>query len=91
MTEIGWGQLAQYEAYGRAGDTEEDFTIITYEESKGSSYSSFKHASHAMLFARTDSVLWNLYKARAAVLVICHCIQVYVHVEHYCIKLKREH
>lgn len=69
MTDIGWGNLAQYEHYGRVGDIEEDFDIISYEDSKGELYSSFKHASHAMLFARNDTVLWDLYKSRAAIMV----------------------
>ncbi|XP_071178544.1 U8 snoRNA-decapping enzyme-like [Mytilus edulis] len=69
MTDIGWGNLAQYEHYGRVGDIKEDFDIISYEDSKGELYSSFKHASHAMLFARNDTVLWDLYKSRAAIMM----------------------
>lgn len=69
MTDIGWGHLVQFEAYGRVGDVEDDFKIIPYEESKGPTYSSFMHASHAMLFARNDAILWNLYSAKAAVLM----------------------
>lgn len=70
MTDIGWGHLAQFEGYGKAGDKEEDFDIIPYSDAKSEVYTSFKHASHAMLFCRSDAVLWELYEARASILVI---------------------
>lgn len=70
MADIGWGQLQAYEAYGRAGDKKEDFNIISYEEALSDKYSSSKHASHSMLFARNDAILWDLYNTRGTVLVI---------------------
>lgn len=70
MADIGWGQLQAYEAYGRAGDKKEDFNIISYEKALSDKYSSSKHASHSMLFARNDAILWDLYNTRGTVLVI---------------------
>jgi hypothetical protein len=70
MTDIGWGKLKAYEAYGRVGDKKEDFDIISYEEALSDKYTSFRHASHSMLFARSDAILWELYNCRGAVLVI---------------------
>lgn len=69
MADIGWGQLQAYEAYGRAGDKKEDFNIISYEEALSDKYSSSKHASHSMLFARNDAILWDLYNTRGTVLM----------------------
>ena len=70
MAEIGWGQLQAYEAYGTAGDKKEDYDIVSYEEALSDKYSAFKHASHSMLFARNDAILWDLYTCRGAVLVM---------------------
>ncbi|XP_048775647.1 U8 snoRNA-decapping enzyme-like [Ostrea edulis] len=69
MTDIGWGKLQAYEAYGRAGDKKEDFDIVSYEEALSDKYASFRHASHSMLFARNDAILWELYNCRGAVLM----------------------
>ncbi|XP_022342132.2 U8 snoRNA-decapping enzyme-like [Crassostrea virginica] len=69
MAEIGWGQLQAYEAYGRAGDKKEDYDIVSYKEALSDKYSTFKHASHSMLFARNDAILWDLYTCRGAVLM----------------------
>ncbi|XP_046561154.1 LOW QUALITY PROTEIN: U8 snoRNA-decapping enzyme-like [Haliotis rubra] len=68
MEENNWGWLAPYEKFGRLGDTKDTFKTIEYSEAK-TKYSSFTHASHGMLFARDDKVLWDLYKARGAVLM----------------------
>ncbi|KAK3084135.1 hypothetical protein FSP39_008783 [Pinctada imbricata] len=70
MGEEGWGWLSKYESYGRAGDSKEDFDIISYADAKSQIYADFMHASHAFIFARRpDDILWDLYKARGAVLM----------------------
>ena len=69
MVDIGWGNLAPYEAYGRAGDCKDDFDIISYTEAKSEVYKEYMHASHAMIYARRDDILWDLYKSKAAILV----------------------
>ncbi|KAJ8312862.1 hypothetical protein KUTeg_010235 [Tegillarca granosa] len=68
MTDIGWGHLAQVEAYGRLGDAAEDYKIIRYSDSI-ENYKSYMKAAHAMIFAHDDQILWELYKAKAAVLM----------------------
>ena len=66
--QIGWGHLAPYQAYGTAGDKKDDFKLLEYEDAK-SNFKESMHGSHAMIFARDDNVLWNLYPAKAAILV----------------------
>lgn len=85
MTDIGWGKLQAYEAYGRAGDKKEDFDIVSYEEALSDKYASFRHASHSMLFARNDAILWELYNCRGAVLVILFLAF------HHIMSLKEQH
>ncbi|XP_041350464.1 U8 snoRNA-decapping enzyme-like [Gigantopelta aegis] len=68
MADVGWGWLEQYEQFGRLGDHKHDFETITFVEAK-TKYSSFMHASHGMIFAKDDRILWKLYKAKAAVLM----------------------
>lgn len=68
MEENNWGWLAPFEKFGRLGDSKDNFQPIEYSEAK-SKHPSFTHASHGMIFARDDRVLWDLYKARGAVLV----------------------
>ena len=63
-----WGWLQQYEGYSRPDDSPEDYKQISYEESL-SKYKNYQHAGHAMYFAKTDTVLWGLYKTRACILV----------------------
>ncbi|XP_071082217.1 U8 snoRNA-decapping enzyme-like [Haliotis cracherodii] len=68
MEENNWGWLAPFEKFGRLGDSKDNFQPIEYSEAK-SKHPSFTHASHGMIFARDDRVLWDLYKARGAVLM----------------------
>ncbi|XP_033731497.1 U8 snoRNA-decapping enzyme-like [Pecten maximus] len=64
-----WGQLAPFEKYGRMVDRTEDFMVISYEEAMSETHTSHKHASHTMILARDPRVLWDLYPARAAILM----------------------
>ena len=68
MTDIGWGWLEPFEQFGRLGDHKNDFKTVTFVEAK-TKYASFTHASHGMIYAKDDRMLWNLYNAKAAVLV----------------------
>lgn len=63
-----WGQLAPFEAYGRAGDRKEDYISLDYAVSK-SDYKDSMHGSHAMIYAKDKTVLWNMYTIKAAILV----------------------
>ena len=69
MVDIGWGSIAKFEKYGRAGDHKDDFDVISYTDAKSARFANYMHASHAMIFARRDDMLWDLYEARGAVLV----------------------
>ena len=64
----GWGHLARYQSYGTPGDKKEDFRVLKYEDAK-SNFKESMHGSHAMIFAKDSRVLWDLYPARAAILV----------------------
>ena len=66
-----WGHLAPLEAYGRAGDKKEDYILLDYAVAK-SDYKDKMHGSHAMIYAKDNAVLWNLYPVKAAVLVKYH-------------------
>lgn len=70
-TENDWGILKDSEQYGRHGDTKHDYKVISFQTSK-ISYKDYMHASHGMLFARDNTILWELYAKRAAILVIIH-------------------
>lgn len=63
-----WGMLVDLEGYGRHGDSKHDYKTIPYTNSK-ETYKDFMHASHGMLYARTDEILWELYPVKAAILV----------------------
>ena len=65
----GWGFLAPFESYGKAGDVKDDFIILTKEEACSEKYKELKHASHTMIIARQNDILWEQYKIRAAVMV----------------------
>ena len=54
----------------KLGDVENDFCEIDFEKSSSDfPDTEYLHASHGMLFARTDRVLWNTYNAKGMVLV----------------------
>lgn len=72
MENSNWGQLSKFEKFGRPGDDEMSFVPIDYDYLSalvGDRYKQYTHAAHGMFYARDDTVLWNLYKARGAVLV----------------------
>ncbi|XP_069135415.1 U8 snoRNA-decapping enzyme-like [Argopecten irradians] len=69
MSEGNWGHLASDEKYGRLVDQVDDFKLITYDEAASESHAAHKHASHTMILARDLRVLWDLYPARAAILM----------------------
>lgn len=81
-----WGMLVDLEGYGRHGDSKHDYKTITYTDSK-KTYKDYMHASHGMLYARTDEILWKLYPLKAAILVrtfkhilslTCNQINIYI-------------
>lgn len=63
-----WGMLVDLESYGRHGDTKHDYKVIPYGDAK-TQYKEHMHASHGMLYAKNDVILWNLYQTKAAILV----------------------
>ncbi|XP_045166582.2 U8 snoRNA-decapping enzyme-like [Mercenaria mercenaria] len=63
-----WGMLVDCESYGRHGDTKHDYKIISYEDAK-TQYKEHMHASHGMLYAKNDFILWDLYSTKAAILM----------------------
>ncbi|XP_060083283.1 U8 snoRNA-decapping enzyme-like [Ylistrum balloti] len=69
MSGSDWGNLAAFEKYGRMVDNMGDYSMISYNEAVSETYTTHKHASHTMLLARDPRVLWDLYQARAAILM----------------------
>lgn len=63
-----WGDLEWCEAYGRAGDLAEDYTIVSYKEAS-IDFRHYMQACHAFIFARDKRTLWDLYQTRAAILM----------------------
>ena len=73
MSQTGtWGHLAPLEAYGKAGDKKEDYILLDYAVAKSLDYKDKMHGSHAMIYAKDNTVLWNLYPMKAAILVSCY-------------------
>ena len=64
-----WGHLAPLEAYGKAGDKKEDYVLLDYAMAKSEDYKDKMHGSHAMIYAKDNNILWNLYPMKAAILV----------------------
>lgn len=63
-----WGMLAHFEAYGRHGDSKHDYKVVSYKDAK-TKFMDYMHASHGMIYAKTDLILWDLYESKAAVLM----------------------
>ncbi len=68
MSENPWGWLEPFEKFGRIGDSKDNFITISYSDSKVK-YPKFTHASHGMIYAKDDRLLWDLYRTRASILV----------------------
>lgn len=74
-----WSNMAaemclEYDHCGRLEDTGADFVDIDFSGESKSLYADYMHASHGMIFARTDRILWKSLKLRGLVLVRVYII-----------------
>lgn len=63
-----WGHLADTELFGRVSDSA-DYTQLSIDALKDPQYHGYTHACHCMIFARNSERIFNVYIARAAILV----------------------
>ena len=67
MTEVGVGQGQRAGVWGK--DKPGDVQVLSAETAFSVEYRRYQHGAHAVLFARDQSVIWNLYPTKAAILV----------------------
>ncbi|XP_047001221.1 U8 snoRNA-decapping enzyme-like [Schistocerca americana] len=71
MTETGdgsWGHLEDTEYFGRISSTT-DYAVLTKENLKESKYATCTQAAHCMIYCTHTQRIFDLYSARAAVLM----------------------
>lgn len=71
MTETGdgtWGHLEDTECFGRTSRSS-DYTVLTKDTLTETKYVSCTQAAHCMIYAKDTKRIFNLYNARAAILM----------------------